>query len=404
LSRFSEEDEIRAAARRIAAEFEATYGTLEEKVNRVPDDAALAIAEKCGVPLEVARVAYRILLDGTISEAEHCCSALMKEFTRREERGIPVPDIESYIRDVAIREGQWIEYLYRQLGKELHNDNKDLENRYRAVRDEVEPASEHIISVIRQRRKIGEVYFKSLISRWLNDHEESTIADAILAIIGGLRRLPVDSASGVTDGVRTALLIKFRRYEKFLLKSDESRMVSQYIENLRLVVKEVQMPLDQVSELTAEEILVEAMPSPLAPIDDKVSPSIGFVHSAFPTQPRIGPPLKSPLDLLERDVWLAAMQDPHLRAKFLLDTISSVTGILLEKGAPLESLGTTILFDIDQRFSWKRTKRTEVRRELAELQKIAGEDYRIQVEHYILAKILTKIPQLRTSRITDVEE
>ncbi|MCK4815493.1 hypothetical protein KA005_06970, partial [bacterium] len=222
MSRFSEEEEIRAAARRIAAEFEATYGSLEEKVNRVPDEAAAAIAEKCGVHLEIARVAYRILMDGTISEAEHCCSALMKEFTRRAERGNPVPDVESYIRAIAIREGQWIEYLYRQLGKELHKDNKDLENRYRACRDEVEPASEHIISVIRQRRKIGELYFRSLISRWLNDHEESTVADAILAIVGGLRRLPVGSISGFTTGVRTALLIKFRRYEKFLLKSDES--------------------------------------------------------------------------------------------------------------------------------------------------------------------------------------
>ncbi|MFX1474110.1 MAG: hypothetical protein ACFFCO_01365 [Promethearchaeota archaeon] len=405
MSRFSEEEEIRAAARRIAAEFEATYGTLEEKVNRVPDEAAAAIAEKCGVHMEVARVAYRILLDGTIPKAEHCCSALMKEFTRREERGNPVPDIASYIRAIAIREGQWVEYLYRQLGKELHADNKDLENRYLAVRDEVEPASEHIISVIRQRRKIGELFFKSLISRWINDHEDSTIADAILAIIGGLRRLPVDAISRVTDGVRAALLMKFRRYEKFLLKSDESRVIGQYIEDLRVVIREVQKPLDKVSELTAEEILVEAIPPPQAPIDDRVSSSIGFVHSAFPTQPRVGPPLESPLDLLERDVWLAAMQDPHRRAKFLQGTIKSVTGILLEKGAPLERLGTIILFELDQRFTWNRSKRTEVRRELAEIYEIAGEDYRMQIENYLLEKILTKIPQLRTgSGPVDAEE
>ncbi len=397
MSRFSEKEEIRAAARRIAAEFEATYGTLEEKVNRVPDEAAIVIAEKCGVHIEIARVAYRILLDGTISKDEDCCSALVKEFTRRVERGNPVPDVGSYIRAVAIKEGQWIEYLYRQLRKELHKDNKDLENRYRAVRDEVEPASEHIISVIRQRRKICELYFKSLISRWLNDHEDSTVADAILAIVGGLRRLPVGAASSATDGVRTALLIKFRRYEKFLRRSDESRIIGQYIENLHIVIKEVQNPLEQVSESTAQEILVEAMPPPQASIDDRVSPSIGFVHSAFPTQPRVGPPLKLPLDLLERDVWLAAMQDPNIRAKFLQGTIKSVIGILLEKGTSLEKLGTTILFDLDQRFTWERSKRTKIRRELAEIQEIAGQDYRIQVENYILEKILMKIPQLRTS-------
>ncbi len=397
MSRFSEEEEIRAAARRIAAEFEATYGTLEEKVNRVPDEAAAVIAEKCGVHLEIARVAYRILLDGTISEAEHCCSALVKEFTRRAERGNPVPEIESYIRAVAIKEGIWIEYLYKQLRKELHAENKDLENRYLAVRDEVEPASEHIISVIRQRRKIGEIYFKSLISRWLNEHEDSTVADALLAIIGGLRRLPVESIRSVTDGVRTSLLIKFRRYEKFLLRSAESRIIGQYIENLRLVINEVQKPLEQASELTAEEILIEAMPPPQASISDTVSPSIGFVHSAFPAQPRVGPPLRSPLDFLERDVWLAAMQDPYIRAKFLQGTIKSVIEALLEKGTPLERIGTTILFDLDQRFTWKRSKRTEIRRELAEILEIAGEGYHKQVENYILENILAKIPQLRTS-------
>jgi hypothetical protein len=320
----------------------------------------------------------------------------MKEFTRRAERGIPVPDIESYIRSVAIREGQWIEYLYRQLGKELHKENKDLENRYLAVRDEVEPASEHIISVIRQRRRIGELYFKSLISRWVNDHEGSTVADAIHAIIGGLRRLPVNVIGDVTDGVRASLLIKFRRYEKFLLKSAKSRVIGQYIKNLQQVIKEIQGPLEQVSELTAEEILIEAMPPPQAPIGDRVSPSIGFVHSAFPTQPRVGPPLKLPLDLLERDVWLAAMQDPSSRVKFLQETIKSVVALLIDEGTPLERLGTTVLFDLDQRLTWKRSKRTNIRRELAEIWEIADKDYRTRVETYILEKILMKIPQLRT--------
>ena len=321
----------------------------------------------------------------------------MKEFTRRAEIGIPVPDIESYIRYIAIREGQWIEYLYTQLGKELHKENKDLENRYRAVRDEVEPASEHIISVIRQRRKIGESYFQSLISRWIDDHEGATVADAIHAIIGGLRRLPINAIRDVTDGVRTSLLMKFRRYEKFLLRSDESRVIGQYIGNLQQVIEEVQRPLEKVSGLTAEEILVEAMPPPQASIDDRVSPSIGFVHSAFPTQPRVGPPLKLPLDLLERDVWLAAMQNPDSRDKFLQGTIKSVVETLLEKGTPLDRIGTTVLFNLDQRLSWKRSKRTKIRRELAEIWEIADEDYRTRVENYILEKILMKISQLRTS-------
>ena len=73
-----------------------------------------------------------------------------------------------------------------------------------------------------------------------------------------------------------------------------------------------------------------------------------------------------------------------------------VTDNLIEQGTPLDKIGTTIIFDLDSRFSWKRSKKTVVRKELTEIRDTAGEDYRTQVENYVLENILGKIPQLRS--------
>ncbi|MFX1564348.1 MAG: hypothetical protein ACFFDP_13675, partial [Promethearchaeota archaeon] len=102
MSHLLDKEEIRELSRRIAQEFEATYGTLDEKVSRVPDAAAKAIADNCKVHIEVARVAYRVMLDGIITEPGPCCKVLMHEFKRRADRGSPVPEIASYVRETAL--------------------------------------------------------------------------------------------------------------------------------------------------------------------------------------------------------------------------------------------------------------------------------------------------------------
>ncbi|MHA2426791.1 MAG: hypothetical protein ACXADB_02015, partial [Candidatus Hermodarchaeia archaeon] len=99
---------------------------------------------------------------------------------------------------------------------------------------------------------------------------------------------------------------------------------------------------------------------------------------------------------LERDVWLASMKSPDERAPFLREKITTVTDNLIEQGVPLDKIGTTIIFDLDSRFSWKRSRKTVIRRELREIQDLAGEDYRAKVETYILENLLAKIPDLRS--------
>lgn len=396
MSHYYDEDEARRLSRRIAAEFEATYGTLDEKVSRVPEEAAQAIADRCGVHLEVARVAYRVMLDGIVPEAESCCQLLMNEFNRRAESGQPVPEIDTYMREVALTEGKWVEYLYGQLGKVLLQDLRNLANLTRSVADEIEPAAERVIAVIGQRRQVAEAYFISLISRWINDHDGATIVDAIRAITGGLLG-PRTKTDDAINGARASLLIKFRRYEQFLITKDEeeSKLLEKVLNELQFFINEIQGPLNQISEKTAGEILIEVLPPPPESIGDK--PKYGYVHSAFPTHARAGPHLQSPLDFLERDVWLAVMQPPSKRAKFLREKISSTMNSLIDQGTPLDKLGTTIIFDLDTRFPWKSSKKTEVRRELREIQQTAGEDYRAQIEGYVLETLLSKIPQLRST-------
>ncbi len=393
-------DEVRRLSRRIASEFEETFGSFEVKVRRVSDEAASEVAEQCGVHIEIARVAYRVMMDGALTDAERCCSIIMDEFTRRERQGNPVPDVDSYIRGVAVREGQWIEYLYSRLVKELQTENYSLENLHQVVKGIVEPASENIMAVIRQRRKIGEGYFESIIDRWLTDHDEATIVDAIRAIAGGLRCLPLDSVDELIDSVRASLLIKFRRYETFLANSEESELLEKVLENLQQVIKDVQIPLEEVSRLTAKEILVESLPTPQVSIDEK--PKYGFIHHAFPKQPRIGPVLRSAIDFLELHVWLTARRVLG-RAEFLSKKIGIVIDQLLEQGTALESVGSTIIFDLDKRFPWQRSRKDIVFQELAEILQTGGEEYRAQVEAYILKNILGKIPQLR-SKPSDREE
>jgi len=396
MSHLLDDDEIRRLSRRIAAEFESTYGTLDEKVSRVPDEAASAIAKECNVPVEVARVAYRVMLDGVIPDHRPCCRLLMHEFKRRADRGSAVPSIASYVRDVALTEGRWIEYLYGQLGKLLIQEIRNLANLSRTVTEEIEPARDQVVAIIRQRRKVAEAYFNSIIERWLKDHEAATVADAVRAITGGLLGTGQDSIDDAVNGARAGLLIKFRRYEQFLRAGEEedSRMMERILGDLRRVIKEVQGPLEQISQDTAAEVLIEVMPPATESIDEKSK--YGFTHPAFPAQARTGPPMKSPLDFLERDVWLAVMQPPTSRGNFLRERIVSTINSLLDQGTPLDKMGTTIIFDLDSRFAWEKSKKAVVRQELRELKETAGQDYRTRVENYVIDNILAKIPQLRS--------
>ncbi|MFW9830405.1 MAG: hypothetical protein ACFFD8_01315 [Candidatus Thorarchaeota archaeon] len=404
MSHFVDEDEVRRLSRRIAEEFESTYGTLDEKVARVPDNAAAAIADECGVPLEVARVAYRVMLDGIIPDPKPSCSILMQEFDRRAKLGSPVPEIDTYMREVAITEGKWIEYLYGQLGKILLADLRNLANLERTIADEIEPASERVIAVVAERKKITGCYFESLIQRWMNDHKGATIDIAVQAIAGGLIGSMASDIVDAINGARASLLIKLRRYEQFLRQKDdddeESRLMEKVLGEIQKLIKEVQGPLGQVTIQTAGEILIEVAPPPLESLDEK--PKFGFIHSAFPARPQMGPPMQTPLDYLERDVWLAAMKPPEERTNFLREKISNVTNNLLEQGTPLDKIGSTIIFDLDSRFSWKSSKKTLVRKELREIRDSAGEDYQTQIENYVLENILAKIPQLK-SKPTDAE-
>ncbi len=400
MSHLFDEDEVRRMSRRIAEEFEATYGTLDEKVSRVTDAAASAIAESCDVHIEVARVAYRVMLDGVIPDAEPCCSLLMKEFDRLADRGRPVPEIGSYMREVAITEGKWVEYLYGQLEKILLQDLRNLANLSRNIADEIEPAAEQVIAVIAQRQKIAEAYFTSLISRWMGDHESSTIADAIRAIAGGLLRISGE-VDGAINSARASALIKFRRYDKFLHTEDEdeSRLLERVHQDLLKLIDEIQKPLDQISPEAAAQILIEVLPPPPESIDEK--PKYGYITAPFPRDLQIGPPLKTPLDILERDIWLAKMQDVSTRATFLREKISSAINGLLDTGIPLEKIGATIVFDMDSRFAWESSKKTEIRRLLKELRETAGEKYREEIENFILENLIAKIPQLQTSAIKE---
>ncbi len=398
MSHYVDEDEIRRLSRRIAEEFEATYGTLDEKVARVPDDAALAIADECCVHLEVARVAYRVMLDGTIPDPKASCKILMREFDRRAKQGSPVPEVDTYQREVAIIEGNWIEYLYGQLNKVLLGDLRNLVNLERTIADEIEPANEQVIAVVAQRRKVVEIYFTSLLQRWLNDHRGANIGHAVRAITGGLTGSFESDIDDAINGARAALLIKLRRYEQFLSVEDEeeeeSRLMEKILGEIRQLLKEVQGPLEEASLHTAGEILIEVAPPPPESLDEK--PKFGYVSAPFPTRPQMGPPMQTPLDYLERDVWLAVMKPPDERTSFLREKISTVTENLIEQGTPLDKIGTTIIFDLDSRFSWTRSKKTVVRRELREIRDSAGEDYRGQVENYVLENILAKIPDLRS--------
>lgn len=399
MSHFIDEDEIRRLSRRIAEEFESTYGTLDEKVARVPDDAAAAISDECCVHLEIARVAYRIMLDGVIPEPKSSCRILVQEFDRRAKHGSPVPEINTYMREVAITEGKWIEYLYGELNKVLLADLRNLANLERTIADEIEPANERVIAVVAQRRKIVEGYFTSLIQRWLRDHRGANIGHAVRAITGGLTSSFESDIDDAINGARASLLIKLRRYEEFLSRDeeeeDESRLTEKILGDIRDLIKEVQGSLEIISLNTAGEILIEVSPPPLESIDEK--PKFGFITAPFPARPQIGPPMQTPLDYLERDIWLASMKPPDERTPFLRAKITAVTNNLIEQGTPLDKIGTTIIFDLDSRFSWTRSKKTGVRRDLREIRDSAGEDYRTQIETYVLENILAKIPELRSS-------
>jgi hypothetical protein len=171
-------------------------------------------------------------------------------------------------------------------------------------------------------------------------------------------------------------------------------LLAKVLKEIQFLIKEVQGSLETVSIKTAGEILIEVSPPPLESLEEQ--PKGGFIHSPFPSKPRMGPPLKTPLDFLERDVWLASMKAPDERAPFLREKVSTVTNNLIEQGTPLDKIGETIIFDLDSRFSWTRSKKTVVRKELREIRDSAGEDYRAQIEAYVLENLLAKIPELRS--------
>jgi len=350
-------------SRRLAKEFKETYGELEEKAHRISDQEAETLATLTGVPLEIARVACQIELDGVMNR-ERAAKLLHREYIRRRKIGLEIPPVPTYEFYFAVGEGRWIEFIWKSFPERLTETSRELHNlkqRLRAIED-IEPWL--VLKVLDVYDKIVNEYIAPTIEGWVKDHPETTILDGLVFCIMGL--LNIDDYKEALMKVDTGHqklkknLELFR--DKLKILEPQTSVVENKLEHIDNLLKKLEEKTN-LSSTAAGYILVEILPPPKVVTTES---DYVIVHTPIPRGGMVGPELATPSDFLERDLKLALRRPPdEMREKIDL-TLSKVFKVLLADGQSPEEAAYVMISEIVKRFGIADINIEDIKREIEE--------------------------------------
>jgi hypothetical protein len=354
---YSGEDEevVQSTLKDLNAEFKTIHGELSQRVFKVAKPPARKMAEAYGVPLALGLVACQIDFDGILS-AETACELLQREYLRLKATEFAVPPIESSELDFSVKEGQWIEYLYKKFVRQI-NDKTGTMTTIEGMLNSKELAIEKILLIAEERNKITVGLIAPILHEWVSSHRKATaflgalvMAEAFLKSPTKLEKLrpllssKVEEVRKILDKLKSAL----EASDLSSWSSREAEPLKRRISHVKDSLSQLDSPVESMPESGLSELLTELIPhkgTAPAPLEKG---SYLTVISPTPKYGELRPLLEDPYDFLERDVRLAARRDDS--KEFMLRSVEKVHKVLAgDKNPPIE-VALNMIVRISDRF------------------------------------------------------
>ncbi len=370
-----EQNDAKKYTRMLRKEFKETYGDLAEKVRKISDKEAEELSRRLNVPLEVAKVAIRLDLDG-ILDPESVCEILMREMKRLREVDFEVPQISSYLFNFAVKEGKWIEYLYTTFRKEAEEAVRNLANWERIVSDDETISDSSIINFLNERKKVIDGIIEPVMDEWLKTHEKANYLDATIALICALEKTNRKEALKLLEERKKVLQEFMSKIYERIKDVKGIRLFENIKSRVAVILDDLLKPVSELMKETYLELVLNSVPRPV-PRKIQVSHYL-FVGGPITRGGKVEPDLVKPTDFLERDILLARRRSGEDQAKFLMSSIEKVLKALLEQGMDYETAVMHVLSEMYKRFNVGELPEPELREEVKKLVTQSGEE-RIKV-------------------------
>jgi len=359
-----EQNDAKKYTSMLRKEFKETYGDLAEKVRKVPNEDAEELSGRLNVPLEIAKVAVRLELDG-ILDAESVCDILMREMERLKEVDFEVPNISSYLFNFAVKEGKWIEYLYGPFRKEAEEAVRNLANWERIVSDEETVSEGSIIDFLNERKRIIDEVIEPVMDEWLKTHKKTNYLDATVSLICALEKTSREKAIELLEE-RKKVLKEFmsKIYEK--IKDVKGiRLFENIKSRVATIIKDLSKPISDLMKETYLELILNSIPRPI-PREVQVSQYL-FVGGPITRGGKVEPDLVKPTDFLERDIMLAKRRSGEDQVNFLKSSVEKVLKALLEQGMDPGDAVMHVLSEMYKRFDVGEFPEVELEEKVKEI-------------------------------------
>ncbi len=368
-------------------EFKETYGDLAEKVRKAPDKEAEELSRRLNVPLEIAKVAVRLELDG-ILDAESVCEILMREMERLKEVDFEIPNISSYLFNFAVKEGKWIEYLYGPFRKNAEEAVRNLANWERIVSDEETVSEGSIINFLNERKRVIDEVIEPVMDEWLKTHKKTSYLDATIALICALKKTNREKALELLEE-RKRVLLEFmsKIYEK--IKDVKGiRLFENIKSRVAAIINDLSKPATDLMKETYLELILNSVPRPI-PREVQVSHYL-FVGGPITRGGKVEPDLVKPTDFLERDIMLTKRRSGEDRVKFLRSSVEKVLKALLEQGMEPEDAVMHILSEMYKRFDVGEFPEAELREKVKEVVTQSSEERIKILSEFLFSHLMNK--------------
>jgi hypothetical protein len=338
-------------SRELASEFETVYD-FKERISRVQNQNIVEIVNKFNVETDIAKAIYIISLDGKMTEKEAYDYIL---WVRKlfEKKGLAIPNIPTYILNFAAREGTWLYFLYGKYPHNLMEKTREILNLESGVFKEISQPIERVVNIINARERIITSYIGPILEKWLNEHENLKLIDAIRAIMAPILKVKPEKVDPflITARRKTRKLFFFLDQ---LLEKDE--LVEEGVITKKTILgirKDLLSNIEQIDIRTMSQILLNTIPRKEVEPDPNSKSSILVVSSPVTRNGLVGPILKSPYDFLERDLKIARMRVKEERKSFVETRLRKIYNSLSQKINDPHKIASRIIINMRSRFDLK---------------------------------------------------
>jgi len=387
-----EKNDARKYTRMVTKEFEETYGDLAEKARKIPSEKAEELAKKLDVPPEIAKIAIRLELDGVI-DAESACKILMNEMERLKKLNFEVPNISSYLFNFAVKEGKWIEYLYKTFRKEAEESVRSLANWERIISDEKAISEGSIINFLNERKKIIDEVIEPVVNEWVKSHRDSSYLDAALTLICALEKIDKEKAMEILEERKNQLQQFLTNIYNKIKDVKGIKLFEHIKDRIATIIEDLSKPVADLMKDSYLELILNSVHRPV-PREVQVSPYV-FIGGPVTRGGKVEPDLVKPTDFLERDIRLARRRHGEDQAAFLTNSVAKVLKTLVEQGMEAEDAVIHVIKEIYSRFGVGEPPVSETEEKIKELIRKSGEDKIKVLSKFLFNHLMKKF--VRTS-------